>query len=167
MVIGGAAVIALGVPRSTAAVDATILAEDPEELVATFRSERIVGREADLVELARTYRVLHMVHEPSGVPVDVSLASLPFEEAAIARRQIVRFERVAIPVPRAEDLIVYKLIAARRRDLDDVEMLLVIHGETVDVARVRKVVGEFCEVLEDSSRLRALDDVLKRVRAGA
>jgi Nucleotidyltransferase of unknown function (DUF6036) len=76
------------------------------------------------------------------VAVDVSLAWLPFEEEAIAAAVTCDFAGVRIRVPRPEDLVVYKMVAARPRDLDDVENLLLVHGSTMDLRRVRAVVAD-------------------------
>jgi hypothetical protein len=63
-------------------------------------------------------------------------------------------------------LIIYKLIAARPRDIDDAEGLLVLYGPSIDVARVRKTVGEFARLLDDAERPRTLEMLLEKTRAG-
>jgi hypothetical protein len=70
---------------------------------------------------------------------------------------------VRIPVARAEDLVVYKILASRPRDIDDAEKLLNLHGRVIQIARVRRLVQQFCEVLEDTNRLETLDRLLKRL----
>jgi|SRR6266436_5137838 len=63
----------------------------------------------------------HMLvrHEPSAVDLDVSFARLPFELDAIARSEVIDYAGVSIRVSRPDDLVIYKLVAARPRDLDD------------------------------------------------
>jgi hypothetical protein len=51
---------------------------------------------------------------------------------------------VEIRVPRADDLVIYKLVAARPRDLEDAEK-----------------VGEFADALQDAGRVDALKQRLK------
>ena len=53
--IGGVAVIALGFPRSTVDVDATVLASAtaPEDLLAVFERHGIVSRVSDAAAFAR------------------------------------------------------------------------------------------------------------------
>lgn len=164
MVIGGAAVIAHGIPRFTADIDATILADDPQELMAAFQREGIVGRVPDVISFARKNRVLLLEHEASQIPIDLTLAALPFEAEALSHREVVRFGRIDVPVPRVEDLVIYKLVAARPRDLDDIERLLELHRAVVDLGRVRRIVREFALALEDTSRLEALEKLLKPKR---
>jgi hypothetical protein len=105
--------------------------------------------------------VLLVQHEPSGVPVDLSLAWLPFEEEAIRCGAEGDYAGVRIRLPRPEDLVIYKLVAARPRDLEDAERLLLLYGGSVDVPRIRRAVREFAEALEDVSRVEALERLLR------
>ena len=130
MIIGGVAVIAHGVPRYTADVDATVTApqEPLERIFDVFAHHRIVPRIAGAVAFARDRQVILLRHEPSGVDLDVSLAWLPFELDAIERSEVIDYAGVPIRVARPDDLVIYKLVAARPRDLDDAERLLLLHG---------------------------------------
>jgi hypothetical protein len=168
MIIGGVAVIALGVPRLTVDIDATVAAAqvDIERLAAALGHQRIRPRIDDAVAFARARQVFLGVHEPSGTPIDVSLAWLPFEEEALRLGQDRDFGGVTIRVPRAEDLVIYKLVAARPQDLDDVESLLVLYGPSMDLDRVRRTVGEFAAVLEDADRPKALEALLRKTGLG-
>jgi hypothetical protein len=163
LVIGGVAVIAAGVPRLTADIDATIWAPgtDPEALLDLLRIHRIVPRISDAITFAKERQVLLVQHEPSGVPVDLSLAWLPFEEEAIRYGVAADYAGVPTRLPRPEDLIIYKLVAARSRDLDDAEKLLLLYGGSLDIARIRRVIREFAEALEDTARLEALERLLR------
>jgi hypothetical protein len=103
------------------------------------------------------------VHEPSGIEIDLSLAVIPFELEAIEKAEWATVEEHRIRIPRLEDLLVFKLVAGRPRDLDDVEQLLVRNPRPLDLARVDRTLGEFCEVLEDESRLAAWQAIRARV----
>ena len=164
MIIGGVAVIAHGVPRYTADVDATFTApqESLERIFDVFAQHRIVPRIADALAFARDRQIMLFRHEPSGVDLDVSLAWLPFELDAIGRSEEIDYAGVPIRVPRPDDLVIYKLVAARPRDLDDVERLLLLHGPSLDVRRIVATVREFADALEDPGRLDALDRLLKK-----
>ncbi|MEO7730456.1 MAG: hypothetical protein ABIY55_05750, partial [Kofleriaceae bacterium] len=63
-----------------------------------------------------------------------------------------------------EDLIIYKAIAWRPQDQQDVERLLALHGARMDLARIRRHVRELGEAMEQD-RLRDLDVVIRRVLA--
>lgn len=165
MIIGGVAVIALGVPRLTVDIDATVAASAPnlERLVSILRQHAIVARMPDAEAFARARQVYLAKHEPSGIPIDISLAWLSFEEQALRASNVVDYAGIRIRVPRVEDLVVYKLIASRPQDIDDAEGLLTLHGSTMDIAHVRQAVAEFARVLEDEERPRTLERLLREV----
>ena len=165
MIIGGLAVIARGVVRHTDDADATVWAADVEVpgLLRALSAHGIVGRIPDVESFAAQSQVLLLVHQPSGVPMDVSLAWLPFERDALARAQTVTVEGVAIPMATAQDLIVYKTIAWRDRDQRDVEDLLRLHRSRIDLTYIRDRVAEFAEAIDEPERLAQLDAVVARV----
>lgn len=165
MIIGGVAVIALGIPRLTVDIDATLAAArlDVERLVDSLARQGITPRIPDAVAFARQRHVFLGVHEPSGTPVDVSLAWLPFEEEALRNAQACDYAGVHIRIPRPEDLLIYKLIAARPRDLEDAEGLLVLYGNAMDLGRVRTVLKEFAALIDDVDRPLILERLIAKV----
>jgi hypothetical protein len=164
MVIGGVAVIAHGIPRATIDVDATVsgVGLDLETLLSTLGRHGIVPRIHDAGAFARQHQVVLVEHSASKVPVDISLAWLPFEDEAIEHRVTAEFAGTRLPLPRPEDLLIYKLVAARPRDLDDAERLIALYRCEMDLARVSRVIGQFCDILEDASRVGHLQDLLAR-----
>lgn len=138
MIIDGIALIARGVPRHTIDIDATIWAEavDPELLLVKSAAHRLVPRLHDTLEFARRHQVAK--------PVD--------------------FGGVTIRVATAEDLIIYKAVAWRDRDRADVERLLIRHGDSIDLDRVRSVVREFALALDDPARIDQMEALITRAR---
>lgn len=164
MVIGGIAVIARGVPRQTIDVDATVWGKSVslEDLLAGLGSQNIVPRIPDAEEFARRKQVLLLEHRPTGTPLEISLAWLPFEEEAIERSSLVTFRGVRVPVAQPEDLIVYKAVAWRDRDKADIERLLLLYGEELNLDRVRDLVQQFAEALEEPERVQEFEALLSR-----
>lgn len=123
MIIGGIAVIARGVPRLTVDIDATAWGEavSLETLFSTLETHEIVPRIPQAEDFARSRQILLLEHRPTGTPLDISLAWPPFEREALCRASPVDFGGVTIPVAQAEDLLVYKAVAWRDRDKEDVE----------------------------------------------
>ena len=122
--------------------------------------ERLTGA----VAFARARQVLLVRHKATGVPIDVTLAWLPFEEEAIAAGIEVTYAGVTIRVLRAEDLVIYKLVARRPRDITDAEELLALHQSRIDLVRVRKILAEFCATIEDDESLVILDRLVGAAR---
>lgn len=164
MIIGGMAVIALGYPRVTTDIDATVLAAPDrlDALVERLGTHRIVPRIEKAAEFARAHHVLLMRHQPSGIDIDISIAMLPFEEEAIAHRQPADFAGTRIFIPRTEDLVIYKMVASRPDDLRDVEELLLRHLDKIDLRRVRSVVKQFADALERPEMTRDMESLIKK-----
>ena len=164
MVIGGIAVIARGVPRQTVDIDAAVWAEglDLDRLVGVLARHDIDARADDAVAFARERQVLLLRHRPSGTPLDVSLAWLPFERAALERAEPFDFAGVVIKVAQAEDLVIYKAVAWRERDRSDIERLLLRHGHVVDLARIRTLVRQFAEALDEPERVEQFEALVRR-----
>lgn len=166
MIIGGIAVIASGVPRETIDIDGTVLgrATTIEEVIKTFERHDIRPRIPDALQFARERQVLLLRHDPSGVTVEISFAWLPFEEQALARATEMTLEDVVARVALPEDLIVYKAAAWRDRDRSDIERLLALHWYQVDLQRVRGLVREIGEALDDVGRMDQFDAIVERAR---
>lgn len=163
-VIGGVAVQRWGEPRLTRDVDVTIFAglggEDRfvDALLATYR-----GRMAQARQFALDHRVL-LIETTSGVPVDVSLAGLPFEERMIARSSGFLIEAgVTLVTCSAEDLIVLKAFAGRVQDWLDVEGIIVRQGARLDRALILEELRPLLELKEDAEAERHLQALFTKL----
>jgi hypothetical protein len=165
MLIGGMAAIARGVPRLTRDVDVTVAVGEMDvgTLANAFAKHGLVPRIGDAIEFATARQVLLLRHEASRVEIDVTLAWLPFELQSIAAAERIDIGGVSIPIVRAEDLIIYKAVAFRPQDQQDIERLLTLHGKNVDLNRIRRIIGEFSEAIEEPERLPAFDRIMKQV----
>jgi hypothetical protein len=164
MLIGGIAVILQGIPRMTRDVDATVEATsmDLDALALHFERHGIVPRIDDARAFARASQVLLLRHRQSGVDVDLSLAWLPFELEAIAAREAVSSHPLRTQIARPEDLVIYKAIAWRPQDQQDVERLLTLHGQRMDLTRVRTRVAELAAAIDADDRLEQLEQLIAR-----
>lgn len=166
MIIGGVAVISRGVGRHTVDIDSTISGEglSLETLLAALAGQEIVPRGEGAENLARRSHVLLAKHSPSAITLDISLAWLPFELEALAVATSEDFEGVSIRVARAEDLVIYKAIAWRERDREDIEQLLSLWGERINLARVRGWIQQFAEILEVPERIEEFEKLVRRAQ---
>jgi len=164
MIIGGIAVIARGVVRQTDDIDATIWADQAPlpRLLECLAKQGISGRIPDLEAFARDNQVLLLRHDETGTPMEVTLAWLPFEREALDRADILPLGHVKAPVSSAEDLIIYKAIAWRDRDRTDIQRLFRAHHSSLDVERIKRVVGEFAAALDEPERVGELEKLIRR-----
>ncbi len=162
-VIGGVAVSRWGEPRATQDVDLTVLAEFGDErkvlqdLLSAYDS-----RVSDPQHFADVNR-LALLTLPGGVNADVSLAGFPFEREAIERSSPWQLTaKLSLRTCSAEDLIIYKLVAARPGDLQDVMGIVQRQASRLDQARIREWGRQFAELKEDPDLLRPFEDALKK-----
>lgn len=163
-VIGGIAVIARGVPRTTRDIDVLVAGQDisVRDLAAELAEAGITPRIADAVAFAEQNEVLLARHTETGVDIDVSRAWIPFELEALesASNESLGGVRTSIALP--EDLIIFKAVAWRPHDQQDVERLLALYGSRIDLDRIRRYVTAFGEALE-IDRIAALDALIDRI----
>lgn len=167
VIIGGFAVIAHGVARTTRDLDATIPGEgiDLDEVLGALATSAIAPRIEDPLGFARRTQMLLLQHEPSGVLIDLSLAWLPFELDAIRGGVRTRMGAgLSVPLARPEDLVVYKAVAWRPIDRKDIDELLLLHLDQIDLPRVRHVIEQLAEALDDTDRLAGFDEAVRRAK---
>lgn len=152
--IGGIAVQRWGQPRATQDVDLTILAPfGSEAAVVDKLLAHLEPRVPDARQFALDRRVLLLL-APNGLKVDVSLAALAFEHEVIDRATVWRrVDEVGIVTCSAEDLVIYKLVAARPQDLVDVTSIVQRQGDRLDAERIRRWGREFADLKEDAELL--------------
>lgn len=159
--IGGLAVLRWGEPRLTRDVDLTIVTglggegEVIDALLTAFPA-RVEGAR----EFALRHRVV-LLRAGNGVPLDVALGALPFEERMAARATgYVVGDGAALVTCSAEDLVVQKVFAGRARDWSDVEGIVHRRRHHLDVALIWRELEPLLEAsgaaVEDSDRLSAL-----------
>lgn len=165
MIIGGIALIARGVQRLTFDIDAAVQGDQVrgKALLDTFHRHAILPRIADSLRFAQENLILLVRHTPSGIDLDVSLAWSGFELEALRSRTFERIGDVRLPVAAAEDLVIFKLIASRPKDVEDAASLLVLHPD-LDVGRIRTRLAALADLVEDDGVVRTLDTILARLR---
>jgi hypothetical protein len=165
-VFGAQAVAAYGRPRLTADVDVTVepTGAGAGEVIRALDAYGFAPRFVLSAEHLTMARILPMVHVPSGFPLDLVLASPGLDEEFLARARWLDLGGVEAPVVSVEDLVVMKVLAGRRKDLEDVRGVLAVQEDRVDLARVRDLLG----ALEAATGRRKLLARLERlVRAAA
>ena len=144
-------------------VDAVVRGDAVEmrALLALLAHHGIVSRIEDPLRFAERNLVRHT---PSGVDLDISLAWSGFEKEALDARTEAKFGRTQAPMATPEALVVFKAIAARPKDLDDIHALLALHPD-IDVARVRAHVQQLAELAGDDEIEKGFETAVAKARA--
>jgi predicted nucleotidyltransferase len=133
--VGGLALSAWGVPRATFDLDLAVAlpADRQRDLLSALR---ILGWSVDEV-FERGWR-----DEMAGIPlihvripadhalirVDLLIADTPFLQSVLARRIELDLGQGKVPICSAADLVLFKLIAWRRKDRVDLDNILWVQG---------------------------------------
>jgi hypothetical protein len=158
-IIGGLAVIRWGQPRATQDVDFSLLTGFGNE--GKFLDgllSRFEVRIPDARQFALQNRVL-LCRAGNGVPLDISLAAIPYEKQVIARASPFTFApRTALVTASAEDLVVLKAIAGRDRDWEDVRGVCERQDDRLDWDYIMREVAPLSELKEEPG---ILDQLIK------
>jgi hypothetical protein len=158
--IGGLAVQRWGEPRLTQDVDLTIVTGfgHEEEFVDALLG-LLASRRPDARDFALRNRVL-LVKSSGGIPIDIALGALPFEERVVERASSWRVSAdVDLQTCGAEDLIVLKAFASRERDWADIEGVVLRQAGRLDEALVWQELLPLLELKGEGAaegRLKAL-----------
>lgn len=158
--IGGLAVQRWGEPRNTQDAHLTLLTGfGNEELFVDALLGRFESRRADAKAFALQYRVL-LLRAANGIPLDVALGAMPFEERCAHRASLWRLPGdLRLQTCSAEDLIVHKAFAGRPRDWLDIEGILLVQKERLNLGLVFEELEPLLALKEDSEALRRLDSL--------
>lgn len=158
--IGGLALQCWGEPRLTLDVDLTVIsgfgreAEYADQFLSAF-----APRIPDARAFALRHRVL-LLRGRDGIPLDVALGAMPFEERAVSRSSpFFVAEDVSLLTCSAEDLIVLKAFAGRAQDWIDIEGIALRQHHRLDEGLVWQELIPLLELKEDDQtepRLRRL-----------
>ena len=162
--IGGIAVQHWGEARLTRNADLTVYTGIGDELRYI---EELLGAFKVRIESAREFALGHRVlllRASNGIPFDVTLGALPFEDKAVAlasTEEIVAGVRLHLAPPGA--LVVFKVFANRPQDWLDVEGIIVKSGRLIDWSEVRADLAALLELKDDTAALGRLDELLARL----
>ena len=163
-IIGGIALLRWGEPRFTRDVDVTLLSGfgSEEQFITPLLTSGYRGRIAGAAAFALRNRVL-LLESPNGVPIDIALGGLPFEEVVVERSSLFEFAPgCSLRTCSAEDLIILKLFAFRPQDVLDVETVVVRQRGALDWAHVE----QYLEPLAETKEQPEIMDALVRLRRG-
>ncbi|MDY0042256.1 MAG: hypothetical protein RBS57_18245 [Desulforhabdus sp.] len=161
--IGGMAVIRWGEPRFTQDVDLALLTGFGSE--EKFIHDLTVEFQAriDVLEQFAVKNRVALLQSRSGVPIDVSLAGLPFEEKMIKRASVYEvIPNKLITTCSAEDLIVLKAFANRDKDWSDVRGVLIRQQGRLNTDMILSELQILVELKEEPEILTRLKELISK-----
>ncbi len=161
--IGGLAVQRWGEPRHTQDADLTLITEfGNEEVYVDALLSQYEGRREDTKAFALQFRVL-LLRASNGVPLDIALGAMPFEESSVARSSHWQLpDGVALQTCCAEDLIVHKAFAGRDRDWLDIEGILLTQQNRIDLPLVKSELEPLLQLKEELESLDKLNMLCRK-----
>ena len=147
--IGGIALQRWGEPRLTHDVDISLLTGfGNENHFIDILCQQYIPRIENVKDFALDNRVL-LIKSETNIPIDISLAGLPFEELVIDRSSEFQFlENIRLTTCSAEDLIIYKAFADRTRDWADIEGIIIRQKNNLDRVYIETKLLPLCELKE-------------------
>lgn len=166
-VFGAQAALIWGRPRLTTDVDVTVQlgGVEPARLVATLETHGFARRLQVTDAFVDQTRVLPLMHEPSGLALDIVLAGPGLEELFLSRAVHVDVAGVDVPFISPEDLIVTKILAGRSKDIEDVRGVLAERGDRLSVSDIDQVLAMVEDALGQSDLRPVFQAELARWRA--
>jgi hypothetical protein len=162
-IIGALAVQRWGEPRLTQDVDITVLSGfGPEATFVDALLAQYRMRLPDARDFALRHRVL-LLETVSGIPIDLSLGGVPFEERVIERASgwdVGAGE--ALMTCSAEDLVVLKAFAGRDKDWLDIAGVITRQGDALDASLVLSELRPLLDLTQDLQPLERLRALLER-----
>lgn len=164
MVIGGYAAAVHGEPRFTADLDLT-LGIDTDRLDEALKAltPRFTPLPEDPQAFALKTNVLPVEDAETGVKADLIFTFIGFERDAISRAISVPVGGRAAKVVTAEDLAVYKAVAGRPRDWEDIRSILAKKPDILDLDFIRRNLKEFDAIL-GSKAAESFEQILAELR---
>ena len=163
-VFGAQAAILHGAVRFTEDVDVTVeIGDRPHRALADALLAEGFEPRSDDEKFVEQTRVLPIVHRSTNTPVDVVLAGRGIEDLFFEGAIEIAIEGLNVPVARAEDIVVMKILAGRPKDLEDVVAILSAQGDSFEQQRTLWLLGLLEQGLDQSDLL----PLFERCRARA
>ncbi len=146
IIIGGQAVLLYGEPRVTRDIDITLgIGPGHFDVVAKICNEfplKILPESPE--SFVQETMVLPCMEEETGIRIDFIFSITTFEREAIERARVKEIKGQKVCYASVEDLIVFKLVAGRERDLEDIKSIINMQ-ENIDRQRIERYAKAFDE----------------------
>jgi hypothetical protein len=160
LVIDGLAVVVVGEPRTTGDADAIVFSSNAEA-ESLIKEAAAAGFEVRADVQRERFTATGTLRLRRGrFQLDLIAASLPFESSAHERASFHRLFGMRLPFPSPEELILFKVLAGRDKDMLDAAGVAQRHGARLDVGYLERTLRPLCELAEDMAPWGRLQRVL-------
>jgi predicted nucleotidyltransferase len=134
MLVGGLAVNYYGAPRTTGDIDISVLvnSENIKNFLSGLRKKKFVFHAKEVLLLAKTSNRFLIFDPSNAYRVDCWMPKTGFELQALNRRVQVKIGGKKIFLPSAEDLVLFKLLAGREKDQEDLKWIVLRQKKHLD-----------------------------------
>ena len=141
-VSGAIAMAAHGFVRATMDIDVLVVVPSLRlpEVFAIVRTFGFAGEDRALIEGLRARAVAEL--RSGSASVEIIVPVLPYHHEVLRRSVVLGSEGKRVPFVTAEDLVVLKVLWLRAKDRADVRALLAARSGTMDLAYIRRTLGE-------------------------
>ena len=142
MFIGGIAVSVWGNPRATYDIDivAQIDIEKIKDILKIFHKNNFGYDEKKPLKSIQNLQFITLTYprKKNKIFIDLFIVRGDYFQEALKRKRIVKIFDLKIPVISPEDLILYKLLSRRERDMDDIRDILSLQKRNIDIHYLKK-----------------------------
>ncbi|MEW6608711.1 MAG: nucleotidyl transferase AbiEii/AbiGii toxin family protein [bacterium] len=142
MFMGGLAISVWAEPRATYDIDGVIDIErsNLENFLKELTKEGFIYDKSNPIKLIQNLPFITLIYpiEEQEIYIDLFLAKSRYSKEALVRKQNVKIGNLTIPVIAPEDTILYKLLAGRTRDIEDIHQILIIQRGKLDLKYMMK-----------------------------
>jgi predicted nucleotidyltransferase len=153
MIIGGQAVLIYGEPRLTKDIDITIGAniDKYRDILNIVQNLNLKILPKEPYKFVKETMVLPLLDEKTGIRIDLIFSSSEYEKEALKRVNKIKIGNTYVNYVSVEDLIIYKIISGRERDMEDLKIIL-IKNKKIDEKYILKWLKEFEKILNRNLR---------------
>lgn len=137
MFMGGLATSVWAEPRATYDIDGVIKINSNiiEDFLKKIQREGFTYDKEDPIKTIQGLPFITLIYpmKKHSIYVDLFLVRNEYGKEALSRRVEINLWGVKIPVISPEDLILYKFLSGRTKDLDDVRQILLMQHQNLDI----------------------------------
>jgi len=143
-IIGGIALIAHGINRTTEDIDITLkLNLEDLERIGKKILEKFEPIHQNPVQFFQRNFVLPVIHPVTKIGIDFAAGLSSFDLNVVKRKVKLEFLSLTLPFASIEDIIIYKLFAFRNKDFLDLSEIAKEFKRKIDKRYIKKLLEEF------------------------